>query len=332
MNKKVIIVSLKDNQGIIFISICFLIGTVVSLYLSMTISTYFYFLTGPFFLLTFLLGKLTFIQIRDRYKKLIKEEKYFNDGRHVEYYSKKKKQIKFELHIINGKRHGAFIEYYSNNQIRKDFNYNNGVQEGKGSSFYDNGNKYREVNFINDEYEGVVKEYFRNGNLKFVLNDNKYTFYDEAKNIRCEVEIERALQPSRKNIPGKFWSSGHPQYYSLFKGLWKNYREDGTIEFELDFEDLNSINGDFGSNGGGNIVMKTVFTKKGAFFSKNPVVYYGKDSGVYERNFFNKYAEGRMMENATYTAGGIKGPPGMGGATVYVLKPITSIEDIIEFK
>ena len=374
MNKIVFKLSIIDNKIALFWSFCFLVGTIISFYLSIIISTYFYFLTVPILLLTLYLIKLTITQVKDEYKHLIKKEKYLNDGRHVEYYfSKKRKpqQVKFELHIIDGQRHGTYKSYFENGQKRCDYNYESGklngeikeyhvggnlklktqykngeiggvyksyyengqiekncnyingkfdglyksyyekgnlkyktkykegIQYGETKSFYNNGNIFREFNLINSEYDGEIKEYFKNGNLKFLKENNKYTFYDKDYNLKCEIH-----------------STGND-----FIGTWKNYREDGTIEYELDFDDTNS-------DVKNNKVSKAIFTKGGDFYTKI-IVSYKNISGsnmLYGSNSQKRRREGgRFNQPRIYM-----GPPDAGGAFIIDLKPISSIEDIIK--
>ena len=94
MNKIVFKLSIIENKLPLFVCFCFLVGTIISFYLSIIISTYFYFLTVPILLVTLYLTKSTITQVKDEYKQLIKKEKYFNDGRHLEYFENKKRQLK----------------------------------------------------------------------------------------------------------------------------------------------------------------------------------------------------------------------------------------------
>jgi antitoxin component YwqK of YwqJK toxin-antitoxin module len=367
MNKKVFTLSIIDNKLPLFICFCFLSGTIISFYLSISISDYFYFLSVPVLLLTLYLIKLIIGQVKNEYKRLIKKEKYFNDGPHLEYFHGKKRQVKFELHIINGERHGSYKSYYENGQIELECNYINGeldgiyksyfingqietdcnyingeldgiyksyfingqietdcnyekgelhgeykeyhengnlklqtqckkgTQTGETKSFYDNGNKYREKNLINDEYEGEIKEYFKNGNLKFVSYNDNYTFY-KNNNIACEIEY------------------GNPP-----KGIWKNYRDDGTIEYKLDFDIKYADR-----------VLKTIYTKGGDIYSKKEYGYEINRNASY--NFKSSYSRERY-DSETISIRNLVGPPGPGfggGSTIVKLKPISSIEDIIE--
>ena len=221
------------------------------------------------------------------------------DGVYKSYYENR--QIKLDCNFINGAFDGVYKSYYENGNLKKQSHYKNGVQVGESSSFYVDKSKFRVVNFANGKHVGVVKEYFENGNLKFLQDKNKYTFYDEDNNIKCEI---------------------HTKGYYDFIGTWKNYREDGTIEYELDFDDPNSDEKN-------NIVSKTIFTKGGDFFSKNNVSYeiisgskmlYSSIDSDYRRE------NGIFNQPRTY-----KGPPGPCGSFTIDLKPIKSIEDIIKF-
>ena len=318
------------------------LGTIISFVLIFYISNYFYFLAIPLLLYIFL---FLMTEIKDAYNYYLgycRNESYMSNGSHTI----KKENGKYIVNLLNGKRHGTFIEYFINGQIKLDCNYTdekldgmyksyfingqietdcnyingkkhdlyktyyvngnlknelyykNGNEDGQFHSFYANKANYREGDF--DE-NGLVKEYFKNGNLKFLKDKNKYTFYDEDNNLKCETHVKGSYG---------------------FLGIWKNYREDGTIEYELDFDDPNSDEKN-------NIVSKTIFTKGGDFFSKNNVSYeiisgskmlYSSIDSDYRRE------NGIFNQPRTY-----QGPPGPCGSFTIDLKPIKSIEDIIKF-
>ena len=184
MNKKVFTLSIIDNKLPLFICFCFLSGTIISFYLSISISDYFYFLSVPVLLLTLYLIKLTIGQVKNEYKRLIKKEQYFNDGPHLEYFHDKKRQVKFELHIINGERNGAFIEYYVNGQVKVNANYNIGEFDGPHKTYYENGKKSKDCNYEKGELHGEYKEYHENGNLKLQTQYKKseYIVFTERFN------------------------------------------------------------------------------------------------------------------------------------------------------
>jgi hypothetical protein len=76
-----------------------------------------------------------------------------------------------------------------------------------------------------------------------------------------------------------------------------------------------------------NIVTKTIFTKGGELFSKKLISY--NAIKMAEVNFLSSYAGKRMEESVYKWDTGMRGPPGVAYRSVN-LKPISSIEDIIE--
>jgi len=389
MNKIVLKLSIIYNKLALFSSFCFLVGTIISFYLSIIISTYFYLLAVPLLLLALYGIKSTITQVKDEYMRLIKKEKYLKDGCHLRYFDNNKKQVKFEINIISGKRDGAFIEYYLDGQVKVNANYNigefngphktyyendkkskdcnyekgelhgeykeyhengnlklqtqykkgtqtgetksfydngkkskdcnyekgelhgeykeyhengnlksqtqykKGTQTGETKSFYNNGNIYREVNCVNGEYEGEIKEYFKNGNLKFIKNEAKYTFFDEVqKHILFDGNL------------------------SLVDGVWNSYRNDGTIEYQLSFEDKKGKS------------LKIIFTKSGEFYSKK---YYDYKffKGIHV-NYSNEFSGQRLDSKIITKPTTVMGPPGVYNGFTVNVSQIKSIEDIIE--
>jgi antitoxin component YwqK of YwqJK toxin-antitoxin module len=200
LKKALVIGGLKTFMWKLF----FVLGAITSFRTGYYYSNFFYFLSIPFLLILWMLFHSDF---RD-YLKYCKNEKFMSNGSHTVFLKNNAKHI---VNLLDGKRHGSFIQYYSNGQIKNDFNYLEGKLNGPNFTFYKNGNKYRTLYFNEVGNTEDVKEYFKNGNLKFVLNDNTHTFYDEAKNIKCEVEIECVSR-----------GEGELNYY-LFKGSWKSY-------------------------------------------------------------------------------------------------------------
>jgi len=316
MKNKILKKVLKQKARAVLVSLSFIIGSLVSLILSISISPYFYFLTIPLLAFTAYGVSESFKEIKKIYEWELEDEKNFDDGLHKKFFKNKKNQVQLELNILRGKRDGRFIEYYKSGQIKLDCNYsngklngeymtyhengklkyqtkyNNGVQSGETKSYYNNGNIYRSFKLADGDYEGEIKEFHKNGNLKFVNESKNYTFY-KNNNIACEIEYS--------NPP---------------KGIWKNYRDDGTIEYELDFNIKYADR-----------VLKTVYTKGGDIYSKDE---YGCEiKREVEYNFSSEYAVKRMEAETIYIPSRIKGPPGCSGTTVN-LKTIESIGDIID--
>lgn len=321
MNKKALKVTLlnyftwPDKEMFFIFSV-----TIISFILSFYGSNYFYFLSIPVLLFDLQVLRLSIKHAYNDYLRYCKNEDYMSNGTHTI----KKENGKYIVNLVNGKRHGSFIEYCRNGQIKKDCNYINGKRHGFYKTYYDNGNLKNQLHYNNDTLDederfhsfydnkakyregnfgenGLVKEYFKNGGLKFLKDKNKYTFYNEDNNLKCEIYITG--------------------YYNYI-GIWKNYREDGTIEYELDFDDPTS-------DVKNNMVSKTIFTKGGELFSKNPVSY--KDISGSHLLYCSEDSDSRREGGLFKQPPRFKGPPGPNGSFTIDLNPISSIEDIIKF-
>ena len=300
MKNKVLKKAFQKEARVIVSTICFVVGSIISLLLSISISTYIYLLSIPLLALTVYLISLCYNQIKDSYNYELKDEKNFDDGHYKTYFKNKKEQVESEFNILKGERHGIYKEFYKNGKIKYESNYINGVQSGETKSYYNSGKIYRAFNLSNGEYEGETKEFYKNGDLKFICKDKKYTLY-KKNNIICEIEYD------------------YP-FGTLFraKAVWKNFRDDGTIEYELDFN--------FKDN---NKVLKTVYTKGGDIYSKEKFGY--KINEHLKYNLMNRYATQRMESGTISINTGMKGPPGISSRTVNIY-PIESVEDIIDLK
>ena len=363
----------KTEARVIVSTICFVVGSIISLLLSISISPYFYFLSIPLLALTVYLITLLYNNIKYTYNNEIKKEENLDDGLHKTYFDTKKNKVRNEFNILKGQRHGSYIEYfanghikintnyengkldglhkeyyekgelkyesnyengkldglhkeyyekgelkyesnyengkldgsyrtyYANGELKYESNYSNGVQFGETKSYYENGNIFRIFNLLNGEYEGEIKEFKKNGDLKFICNNDKYTFY-KKNDIACEFEYD-GNQP---------------------KGIWKNYRNDGTVEYELDFNLIKD-----------NKVLKTVYTKGGEVYSKNDYGYEINNDLKYNimgnHKHLIRFSPWQRMEygKISIRAGAI-GPPGFDGNRKVNIYPIESIEDIVE--
>ena len=345
MNNKVLKIALKAELKVIVSTILFVVGSITSFLLSINISPYFYFLSIPLLALTVYLITLVYNNIKYTYNNEIKKEENLDDGLHKTYFDNNRRKLRYEFNILKGVKHGSYIEYFANGHIKinanyengkldgfhKEYyekgglkyesnyengkldgsynkyyengefkyesNYSNGVQFGETKSYYDNGNVYRKFNLSNGEYEGEIKEFKKNGDLKFICNNDKYTFY-KKNDIACEFEYD-GKQP---------------------KGIWKNYRNDGTIEYELDFNLIKD-----------NKVLKTVYTKGGVVYTKNYLGYEINHDLKYNiMNHLFRFSPWQRMEYGKISFdSGFRGPPGISSRTVNIY-PIESIEDIVE--
>ena len=383
MNKKVFTLSIIDNKLPLFICFCFLAGTIMSFYLSISISDYFYFLSVPILLLTLYLIKLTIGQVKNEYKRLIKKEKYLKDGCHLRYFDNNKKQVKFEINIISGKRDGAFIEYYLDGQVKVNANYNIGEFNGPHKTYYENGKKSKDCNYEKGELHGEYKEYHENGNLKLQTQYKKGTqtgetksFYDNGnKSIETnynndkqngltisyykngmkarefemrngiiygeviEYNKDGTLKFKNKGINYLFFNSEGQKACSInidkhaAVGTWQNFRSDGTLQYELEFDKASTEDATKGALTKKKLVKKAIYTINGDVFSTTKLSYNIIHESCYK--FLSKYADNRVTSKEEIIIRGIimQGPGGVSGLAnnTYIKNtPIKSIKDIIE--
>ena len=285
--------SINEHKLPAKITLAIFIVTLVSLYLSSTISINFYFFSVPISILNIYLANLTFIQIRDSYIEFKINEKYFHDGNHI--YLNWKTNIQYHINIYKGKRHGDFVEFYPNGQKKKlTMKYKDGKKNGPFTIFYLNGFVFQEGFYLDNKINGEIKEYFENGELKFIINNDYYIFFANSKKtilLEGEFKEERPI------------------------GIWNNYRLDGTLEYQYNFDnEIDKKN---------NKVIKTVFTEKEEIFSQNNFDY--NLIKTCNKNFDNSFSLVRLEGYIFYP--GAKGPPGMANSSyTYYFNPITKME------
>ena len=353
MNNKAFNKSLKDNRYPIIPCAWFLFATLLLFILSNTVSEYFYYLSFPLLFLTIYLCYMCYNQIKSSYEENANKEDFFDDGKNTTYYlGNNKKSVVYikngvrdghftsffengnmscECDYVLGKKNGYCSYYYKNSKIKSEGNYKdderdglwknyyeNGkikiihnyvkcVQNGLTTSYFNSGEILRKSNFINGEYD-TVKEYFLNGKIKFTIENNIYSFYNQNGVLKCEA-----------NFKGAFNSSN-------FKGVWRNYKANGRIDYELNFDDKLS-------NHKENKVVKTIFTNAGEIYSNYLVEY--KKVFCCEVNFINSHYKDRMdRTHYTYHYPRLMGPPGISNPSPkkIELKPINSLNDIISFE
>ena len=173
---------------------------------------------------------------------------------------------------------------------------------------------FRKSNFVNGEYSGDGFEYYENGNTRMIYNGEKYIFFSEDGIKRCEVFI------CIEAVNGKIFASKKPDFTGKWtnKGIWKNYMEDGSIDFEL--SDWNHKT---------NQVMKKTYTGYKDMHESSQVNFNVLEFA--HLKFLPDFFSNRR-DNRNYSwASGFKGPGGAysWGVTPIEIKPILGIEDII---
>jgi len=140
---------------------------------------------------------------------------------------------------IVGQGNGAFIDYYSNKNIRQQGNYKNMREDGEWKSFYDNGQVFSKGGYKEGQKIGAWQSWYKEGALKSELN------YDNGKNTfwlsNGQKEMEGFVKNGLKHGHWTFWYANgqkeHEGEYDTDKrtGLHTWYYEDGTVKTEMTF-------------------------------------------------------------------------------------------------
>jgi antitoxin component YwqK of YwqJK toxin-antitoxin module len=272
-------------------------------------NNYIYFVSIPACILLIFTLLMIFQSLQDNYNSLKTKEEYLSDGRHIFNHSYSGKEI---VNLKNGKRNGLYQEYYKNGNVKSEINYKNGIQEGETFSYREDGSLFRNSNFVNGEYSGDGFEYYDNGNTRMIYNGERYIFFSEDGIKRCEVFI------CIEAVNGRIFANRRPDFTGKWTntGIWKNYMEDGSIDFEL--SDWNYKT---------NRVMKKTYTGYKDMHESSQVNFNILEFAhlKFLPNFFSN-----RMDNTKYIwSSGVKGPPGMSFGGEVEIKPILRIEDII---
>jgi len=70
----------------------------------------------------------------------------------------------------NGKREGAWVEYFENGQLKSNGHYKNGKYEGAWVFYYESGQLYARGNYKNSKLKGAWVSYYENGQIWFKGN------------------------------------------------------------------------------------------------------------------------------------------------------------------
>ncbi len=321
---------LKNNSISLFGKIVFFFIFLFGIYFSIKINLY-YSIPSVFLFMVFII--IVFNEIYKKFIENINNEHYLKDGSHEIkdlYYGKK-----ITLNILNGKREGFYIQYFEKNttvEIRN--HYTNGQLNGLSEEFYLNGQlkiqsawengiahgkKYyynydglliSESNILNGDIIEYI-EYDKYGRIKMKNNGNKYFFFNwdniQSKNIiLCDISIDK----------------------DDFIGIWTNYRSNGDIDYQLDFDSATLIEKKLGDNWrkDGYKVKKNTYNSYGKIETHNEI-FIKDNQSYYTTN--PKFSYYRFNEKVYSYSTGIKGPPGLGVGYVNI-KPVFNIFDLIK--
>lgn len=230
------------------------------------------------------------------------------------YFDNKRSKVKERFFLKNGKRDGLCEEFYENGKLKIRSEWKNGIQNGKIYYYNDiNGLLISESEIINGNYCKEYIEYDYYGNIKIINNGYKYSFYNwdafQFKNIKvCDINVD-----NRSII-----------------GIWTNYRSNGDIDYQLDFDDALQIEkmkrGDWNSDG--YQVRKIKYDSFGKVESSH-LIAIEEDHVPYQR--LPNYSYYRFNNISFDTTEGWRGPPGI-GINYITIKPVLGIDDLIKIK
>lgn len=83
---------------------------------------------------------------------------YYDDG-----------QIRNEVPVKDGMRHGVAREYYESGQLAAAIEYQANLKNGWSKWYYQDGILYQEAQFVANQKEGIEKKYYNTGELMAVL-------------------------------------------------------------------------------------------------------------------------------------------------------------------
>tara|TARA_B110000027_G_scaffold125440_1_gene142860 strand:- start:91 stop:1077 length:987 start_codon:yes stop_codon:yes gene_type:complete len=300
-----------------------ILGILALFIFTITLSLYdntFYIITIPVGLFSML---ILLVILHNNYTTLKDKEELWSDGRHV-FNGWDGKEI---ITLKNGKRNGKYEKYYVNSRLNRggfiegspgglsrEINYKDGLQHGETLSYTKDGALFRKVNLEYGEYVGDIYEYYKNGNYRMINNGNKYTFFSEYGLRKCEVYF------NIDSVDGNIFGKQKPIFMGewINKGVWKNYDDNGLLEYELYDWDNSS-----------NCVKKKVYFNNEDDVEISLLSFDMLDFA--HLKFLKDFVDFRMNDIKYSWSSGFKGPPGASswGVTPIEICPICDIEDIL---
>ena len=249
--------------------------------------------------------------------------------------------IKHRGNYDNGKKHGLW-KYYKSGVFKNELEFHFGSEIIQISELKKNTDSYDQELIDKNLFsisDGKRTEYYNSGSIRMINYDNTYSFYldnelnDPIKKCEIIIEIDKVLNDRYSYLQA---------FEPVLKGIWSNFRIDGSLDYQLDFSEYtknnkkcNKISYDLLGNEISSEPKSVKFPSKSIMLFHS---YYKKDrliEKVYE-SFVGTLIDGGWVvnENIKYFHqydNGVMGPPGAGIGRV-VINSVLDIEDIIELK
>ncbi len=169
-----------------------------------------------------------------------------SDGTYEEFYPNGE-VLKKSIEYKDGKKNGAFLEYYSNGKTKTEASFVNDLDNGVRNKYYDSGQLKSEENYAMGQREGWTKVYTKKGILQSEVLYHKdecdgpfNTYYDNGKPAKI-FNFKKGLKNGEMK---KYYQSGQIKSIAYYKndhpgtGL-KEYENNGT-EINNDFQILST--------------------------------------------------------------------------------------------
>lgn len=123
-------------------------------------------------------------------------------------------ELRAEGSYLNNRKSGTWTYYYQSRRIEQKGKFERGRYHGRWMWYYPNGNTWREESYFNGREDGQFTEYDQGGNI---LSSGDY--------ISGEKEGEWTYQVGDHQEKGSF-------VIGLREGIWYHYYPDGTLKYE----------------------------------------------------------------------------------------------------
>lgn len=112
-----------------------------------------------------------------------------------------------EYEVVNGKKNGEFVTFYTNGNIEKTGWIKQNANVGEWKYYYPDGTLESRGHFVKDTPHGLWERFYRNGKLKqsglykYGLEDGEWLFYDEkGELIKFSYYHEGKIKNSQINL------------------------------------------------------------------------------------------------------------------------------------
>jgi len=167
----------------------------------------------------------------------------------VKRYNNFNSTIKKVYYILDGERHGEYIENYENGNINIKSNYINGLLHGEYIKNYENGNIHIKSNYANGLLQGEYLYYTSDGLLKITCNYDKgrlhgaYNTYHNGVTIISKTECYAGFKHGKESIFRENGTLLSEATYEngILNGSYFSYRDDGLSIYGIVYF-VNNIN------------------------------------------------------------------------------------------